>query len=228
MEFIDSRRTPVRVVVGDQQAIFREGLSRILSAEPDVTVVGSAADGRQTIEITTQYQPDVLLLDVVMPDMSGLAALRAMRDLAVRVIFVPTAIEPEDVRDALRLGARGFVVKASTSEVLLNAIHAVMAGEYWIGNNRETSLDDALRHIAQLVRDRQLFGLTAREMDVILMVVAGLSNSDIAARYEIGESTVKQHVRSIFDKLGVHNRLELALFAMHHKLTHYGNDPGKG
>ena len=119
-------------------------------------------------------------------------------------------------------------MKASTSKVLLNAIHAVMAGEYWIGDNRETSLDDALRHIARPLRDLRLFGLTAREMDVIRMIVAGLSNSDIAARLAMGESTVKQHVRTIFDKLGVHNRLELALFALHHTLARYGSNTGDG
>src|SRR5262245_28113826 len=228
MACTDSGRTSLRLIVADPQPVFREGLSRILGAEPDLTVVGSAADGRQTIEMTTEYQPDVLLLDVVMPDMSGLAALRAIHELAVRVIFVPAVIEPEDVRDALRLGARGFVMKVSTSEVLVNAIHAVMAGDYWIGDNRETTLDDALRHIARPAGDRRRFGLTTRELDVIRMIVAGLSNSVIAARFTIGESTVKQHLRSIFDKLGVHNRLELMLFALHHKLARHDVDVGEG
>ena len=135
-----------------------------------------------------------------------------------RVIFVTAAIERADIVVALRLGARGIVTKASASEVLWKCIRAVMGGEYWVGRNRVTDLENALREVAEPARGvvRRLFGLTPRELEMIAAILAGFTNIDIAARFGISEKTVKHHLTNIFDKLGVSNRLELALFALHH------------
>jgi len=223
MAFNEIRRSPVRVVVADDHPVFREGLIRLLETRPDLVVVGQASDGQEAIQRSVEVHPDVLLLDVAMPGMNGLATLRAMQHsgMHTRVIFVTAAIERADIVVALRLGARGIVTKASASEVLWKCIRAVMGGEYWVGRNRVTDLENALREVADPPRGaaRRQFGLTPRELEMISAILAGFTNIDIAARFGISEKTVKHHLTNIFDKLGVSNRLELALFALHHSLV---------
>src|SRR5262249_50431664 len=219
MSFNEIRRSNVRIVVADDHPVFREGLIRILETRPDLVVVGAGADGHEAIQLTTDLQPDVLLLDVAMPGMSGLAALRAMQHntLRTRVILVTAAIDRAAIAVALRLGARGILTKNSASDLLWKAIRAVTNGEYWVGRNRVTDLDNALREVAEPPRgpSRRQFGLTPRELEMIAAIVAGFSNVDIAARFAISEKTVKHHLTNIFDTLRVSNRLELALFAVH-------------
>jgi DNA-binding NarL/FixJ family response regulator len=223
MAFNEIRRSPVRVVVADDHPVFREGLIRLLETRPDLIVVGQASDGQEAMQVSAGLQPDVLLLDVAMPGTNGLAALRAMQQTGThtRVILVTAAIERADIVVALRLGARGIVTKASASEVLWKCIRAVMGGEYWVGRNRVTDLENALREVAEPARGvvRRQFGLTPRELEMIAAILAGFTNIDIAGRFGISEKTVKHHLTNIFDKLGVSNRLELALFALHHNLV---------
>ena len=223
MAFNEIRRSPVRVVVADDHPVFREGLIRLLETRPDLVVVGEASDGQEAMQRSVELRPDVLLLDVAMPGTNGLAALRAMEQsgMPTRVIMVTAAIERADIVVALRLGARGIVTKASASEVLWKCIRTVMGGEYWVGRNRVADLENALREVAEPAQgaSRKLFGLTPRELEMVAAILAGFTNIDIAARFGISEKTVKHHLTNVFDKLGVSNRFELALFALHHNLV---------
>jgi DNA-binding NarL/FixJ family response regulator len=220
-------RTPVRIVVTDDHPVFREGLIRLLETKPELQVVGAGADGDDAMKLVADHQPDLLLLDLAMPRMSGLEALKELRDAEVRarVILVTASIDRPDIVTGLQLGAQGVVVKASASEVLFKSIRAVMAGEYWVGPSRVSDLATALRGLADPPKGvaRKQFGLTPRELEIIGVILGGYSNNDIAAKFSISEKTVKHHLTNIFDKLGVSNRLELALFALHHKLA---VDPG--
>jgi len=213
----------VRIVIADDHPIFRDGLARLLEVEPDLKVIGAAADGADAVKLVDTLRPDLLLLDLAMPGMAGLAALRELRSRSAqaKVILLTAAIESAEIVSALQLGAHGIVLKESASELLFKSIRAVMAGRYWVGRKRVTDLAATLRELSaespQI--DRRHFGLTPRELEIVGVILGGYSNNDIAVTFSISEKTVKHHLTNIFDKLGVSNRLELALFALHHNLV---------
>ena len=213
---------PIRIVVADDHPIFRQGLIKLLETRVDLRVVGSASDGDEVMPLVKSLEPDILLLDMLMPRMPGLAALGELKGLEsrTRVLLLTAAIERDDLIAALELGARGVVLKESASDVLLKSIQAVMADRYWIGRKASASQALALADITVSfpAPTRKHFGLTPREREIVVVILAGSSNSDIASRFSISEKTVKHHLTNIFDKLGVSSRLELALFALHHKL----------
>ena len=223
MPFNSNASKTVRIVVADDHAIFRDGLVKLLETKPDLRVVGTAGDGQAAMKAVGDLDPDLLLLDVGMPRMTGLAALSELRLRATRarIILVTAAIDRTDIIAGLELGAHGVVLKDSASEVLFKSIRAVMAGEYWVGKKRVTDLAATLRDLAGAYQRpiRKHFGLTPRELEIIGVILGGYSNNDIAAKFSISEKTVKHHLTNIFDKLGVSNRLELALFALHHRLA---------
>jgi DNA-binding NarL/FixJ family response regulator len=212
----------VRVVIADDHPTFRDGLTRLLETDRDLHVVGSAGDGDEATRLVHELDPDLLLLDVAMPRKPGLVALREMREREVRsrVILVTAALDRDELISGLQLGAQGIVLKESASEVLFKSIHAVVAGHYWVGRHRVADLTTALQQLlaSHPQPSRKHFGLTPRELEIISVILGGYSNGDIATKFSISEKTVKHHLTNIFDKLGVSNRLELALFAVHHKI----------
>jgi DNA-binding NarL/FixJ family response regulator len=217
----DKRDAPVRIVVADDHPIFREGLIKLLETKPNLKVVGAASDGDEALPLVASLQPDVLLLDVAMPRMAGLVALRELQNrTATRILLLTAAIERPDIVTALQLGARGVVLKDSASDVLIKSIHAIMSGQYWLGRKAVANLSSTLNEIASSfpAPTRKLYGLTPRELEIVSVILAGMSNAEIATKFSISEKTVKHHLTNIFDKLGVSNRLELALFALYHKL----------
>ncbi len=223
---MEKRQTPIRLVIADDHPIFRDGLRRLLESESDMKVVGEACDGLEAVKLATDIKPDILLLDLAMPRHTGLDALRDLSATGraagpVRIILLTAAVEKKQIVEALQLGARGVVMKDSATELLLKAIHAVMAGEYWVGRESVSNLVQYLRNLMQTTNEeskQKKFGLTPRELEIVSAIVAGYANREVAEYFKISEDTVKHHLSNIFDKLGVSTRLELALFAVNQGL----------
>lgn len=211
----------IRLVLADDHAMFRAGLRRLLEEEPQYQIVGEASTGGETVPLVRAQRPDVLLLDLAMPGMSGLDALRELGRGGHRphVIVLTAAIESVELITALQLGARGVVFKESATTVLFDAIAAVMDGAYWVGQKGAVGLTEAVGEALPTAGASADFGLTPRERQVVSAVVAALSNRDIARELNISEKTVKHHLTNIFEKTGVSSRFELALLALERKLT---------
>jgi two-component system nitrate/nitrite response regulator NarL len=216
-------RSIIRILLADDHPIVRDGVRRLLETEPDFRVVGQAADGREAVRLVSRCAPDILLLDLAMPRLPGLEVLRELSasDSPVRTILLTAAIEKEQIIEALQIGARGVVLKEAATELLFKSIRAVMAGQYWVGRAEVADLVQILRALlasSGKFQERS-FGLTRRELEILSTVVAGYSNKEIARQLSLSEDTVKHHLSHIFDKLGVSNRLELAMFAVNHRLV---------
>ena len=221
----------VRIVIADDHPIFRAGLRAVLAAEPGFAVVGEASEGDEAIRVTRATLPDVLLLDLAMPAGSGLDALSGLAGTPTKTIVLTAAIEKADIVKALQLGAAGVVLKGSGPELLVKAIRSVVAGEHWIGRDSVSDLVDALRGLMTASPERgprERFGVTPREIEITSAVVSGLSNREIAKQFGLSEDTVKHHLTNIFNKVGASSRLELALFAVHHRLLDEEPGPAPG
>jgi two-component system, NarL family, nitrate/nitrite response regulator NarL len=195
----------------------------LISSQPDFKVVGEACDGSEVMKLVNKVQPEVLLLDFLMPNTGGMEVLQLLEESRseVRTVLLSGAIEAEDISKAFELGAKGLVLKDSGTPTLFKCIRAVMAGQYWVGRQGVSNLIQALKQYRSAAKklSPKNYGLTPREMEVVKAVVSGFSNKEIAGQFSISEQTVKHHITSIFDKLGVYNRLELTLFVFHHEMV---------
>jgi DNA-binding NarL/FixJ family response regulator len=210
----------IRVVVADDQALIRDGLRTQLTLSSDVEIVGEAANGEQAVAVTRRTRPDVVLMDIRMPVMDGIEATRRIvgehADPAARVLILTTFDLDEYVYGALRAGASGFLLKDATPEELLHAVGVVAAGESLLAPSVTSRLIDefARRPLpASRPAPPALAELTDREHEVLLLVAAGLSNTDIARRLVISPATAKTHVGRILAKLDLHDRVQLVVLA---------------
>src|SRR6266403_686017 len=192
----------IRVLLADDHAIFRDGLRKLLDADEDITIVGEAQNGAECIKLLAKLKPDILLLDLRMPDKDGLAVLEE-----VNFDTLPT-----------RLGARGVVLKQSATDLLVKSIHRVHAGEIWLDNRMTAEVMKAFSKSSESGPRREKPLLSDREKEIVQLVAQGFRNKEIGEKLFISEQTVKNHLHNIFDKLGVSDRLELALYAIHHRL----------
>ena len=209
---------PVRVLLVDDEAMVRSGLAMLLTAEPDLVVVGEAADGAEAVEETARLQPDVVVMDVRMPGTDGVAATRVLTSDAFldRVPNVPAVLvlttfdEDAAVHAALRAGASGFILKSSAPKVLADAVRSLARGGGWLDPDvtRRLLTEFGRQTDPSAPPPEQLQQLTRREREVLVAVAHGLTNSEIARRLFLSEATVKTHVHRIFLKLGVSERAQ--------------------
>jgi DNA-binding NarL/FixJ family response regulator len=206
----------IRVVLADDQQLIRAGFARLLEAEPGIEVVGEAADGREAVALCRSARPDVVLMDIRMPVLDGVSATReVVRHTATRVLVLTTYDRDEYVFSALDAGASGFMLKDAPPEDLVRAVQVVASGEALLAPAVTSRLVGELVALRSRHRDAgaELDRLTTRERDVLPLLARGLSNGEIASRLHLGESTVKTHVASILDKLGVRDRVHAVVFA---------------
>jgi DNA-binding NarL/FixJ family response regulator len=213
----------IRILLADDHPVVRIGVRNMLQSDRSFEVVGECGDGDEAITQTLELLPDILLLDLYMPRLPGLEAMRAIMSgsPSVKIVLLTSTISTQQIIEALQIGARGIVLKDALADHLTTAIRAVVGGDYWIGGKRVVNLVGALHELMQkaAVPDRKTFGLTPREMEVVGCIVEGCSNRDIAKQFSLSEETVKRHLSNIFDKTGVSTRLELAMFAIAHHLV---------
>jgi len=213
-------KTVTRILVADDHAIFRDGLRKLLEGAEDVQIIGEACNGVECTKMLAKLKPDILLLDLRMPEKDGLAVLEEVNfdTLGTRVIVLTAAEDDRDVVRAMRLGARGVVLKQSASDLLLKSIRKVADGEIWLDNRMTAEVIDAFKKSAEAGQRREKPLLSDREKEIVQLVAQGFRNREIGEKLFISEQTVKNHLHNIFDKLGVSDRLELALYAIHHRL----------
>jgi len=214
-------RPSIKVLIADDHAFFRDGLRKLLEDAADISVVGEASNGNQCIKMLDKFKPDILLLDLRMPEKDGLAVLTEVNfeSLSTRVIVLTAAEGDRDVVRAMRLGARGVVLKQSASDLLLKSIRQVHDGEIWLDNRMTAEVIDAFKKSAESGQRLEKRLLSDREKEIVQLVTQGFRNREIGEKLFISEQTVKNHLHNIFDKLGVSDRLELALYAIHHSLV---------
>jgi two-component system NarL family response regulator len=213
-------RDCIRILVCDDHALFREGLSRILDETEGCQVVGKAANGQEAVDKAVDLRPDLILLDVVMPGMDGIDAARALRKRKVpsRIIMLSAYDEERFVLDAWKAGIHGYILKDTATAELMRAVQCVADGEVWVGEGFLARVMEKYQ-AALDGRDQGAEGpggLTPREVEVLRLVGAGMRNKEIAARLFISEKTVKTHLTHIYQRLGLHDRVEVALYAIRH------------
>jgi two-component system, NarL family, nitrate/nitrite response regulator NarL len=207
----------VRIALADSQPVFRYGLRLLLDASGGLNVIGEAADNAEAIDLVKRLQPDLILIDVNVRG-GGLDTIKAVAALGgpVRSVMLMDPVHPDTQAAALRAGARGVIEKGASMPHFVQAIRGVMNGHYWIDGQLLASVPERAK---QAPRPTRRFRLTQRELQVVAAVADGETNKGIAERFRVSEDTVKHHLSSVFDKVGVSSRLELAVFAFTHGLV---------
>lgn len=218
---MDSAREPVRVLVVDDQELFRRGLTMLLTTEPEIEVIGEAGDGVEGTDLAVSSAPDVVLLDVRMPKRSGIEACTAIKEAvpSAKIIMLTVSDEEEDLYEAVKSGASGYLLKDSSIEDVAQAVRVVADGQSLISPAMAIKLIDEFKQMAKPDRNAgAALKLTERELDVLKLVAKGQNNRTIARELFISENTVKNHVRNILEKLQLHSRMEAVMYAVKEKL----------
>lgn len=216
----------IRVIIADDHALIREGLIKVLSLEPRITVVGEASDGEEAVARARELNPDIILMDLNMPKLSGTEATKMIRQELPKVKIITLTVHDDDQRifDVLKAGVSGYILKDVDPNSLLKTILAVHAGETVIHPSVTTRLVGEfhrLTEVAQAAEEREAIAelLTHREMEILKHIAKGKSNREIAESLCISEKTVKNHISNIFRKIQVEDRTQAALFAVKTKLV---------
>ena len=214
---------PIRVLLADPHALFRRGVRLVLEDEPDIEVVGEAGEGLDAVERVVELVPDLVLMDVRMPGLSGIEATRRVRELvpSVKVAILTVSENDDDLFAAVRAGATGYLLKEVSIEELPDAVRAVARGHSLISPSMASRLLGEFNALSRRVEEQQGNAprLSDRELEVLRLVARGLSNKDIATELVIAENTVKNHVRNILEKLQLRSRMEAAMYAVREKLV---------
>jgi DNA-binding NarL/FixJ family response regulator len=227
----EKKKGTVRIVIADDHPIVRDGLKKLLQLEDDFEIVGEASDGREVLERVQELDPDVLLLDLRMPNLDGLAALQALQqsNKRTRVIVLTASEDKNEFVQAMKLGCSGIVLKQTAPDLIVKSIRKVYGGEIWLDSNttaavmRQFSTGFESSGSSSGGKGRERSPLSTREREIVALVAQGYKNKEMAEKMFISEQTVKNHLHNIFDKLGVSDRLELALYAIH-KGLHLAGD----
>jgi DNA-binding NarL/FixJ family response regulator len=221
----------IRVVLADDHPIVRDGLRKLLSLEDDIEVVGEASDGHELLRAVQEVNPDVVVLDLRMPNMDGLSALSAFQNLTPKpkVIILTASEDKNEFVQAMKLGCSGIVLKQTAPELIVKSIRKVYNGEIWLDSHTTAAVMRQFATPADILgmettRTRERSPLSQREREIVGLVAQGYKNREMAEKMFISEQTVKNHLHNIFDKLGVSDRLELALYAIH-KGLHLSDRP---
>lgn len=209
----------VRIVIAGEHAIFRHGLRRLLEEEPNFEILADTSHPATLPLLVRELGPDIVLLSFAGSVQAATAALRdlARLDCAFQTVILTDRVDSPAIAAALELGVRGVVLTDSAPEVLFDSIRSVVAGQLWLGHEPTSGRESGLRKLETSRRRAKAFGLTRREIEIVRDVVAGYTNREIAERSRISENTVKCHLTHIFNKSGASSRVELALFAAHHR-----------
>jgi DNA-binding NarL/FixJ family response regulator len=207
----------ITVMIADDHVLMREGLKQLLQLEDDIDVIAQAGDGEETIKTALEYEPDVILLDINMPKMNGIDVLRRLKDLGSKskIIMLTIHEDKEYLLETMKIGANGYVLKDSDADSLIGAIRDVNGGGTYIQPSIASLLVEGISgNDKELNKDLlKIESLTKREYEVLTLIAEGLNNKDIADKLYISEKTVKNHVSSIFKKIGVNDRIQAAIFA---------------
>jgi two-component system, NarL family, nitrate/nitrite response regulator NarL len=221
-QLVEEAVRPIRILISDDHPIVRDGLRKLLSLEEDLEVVGEAGDGEATVLLVEKLDPDVLLLDIRMPGVDGFGALQRLQKLnrRTRVIILTASEDKNEFVQAMKMGCSGIVLKQTAADLIIKSIRRVHAGEIWLDSNTTAAVMrqfasplDGAPQAGMRARDRS--PLSNREREIVALVAQGYKNKEMAEKMFISEQTVKNHLHNIFDKLGVSDRLELALYAIH-------------
>jgi len=218
----ENRKGTVRIVIADDHPIVRDGLKKLLLLEDDFDVVGEAGDGREVLDKVRELDPDVLLLDLRMPNLDGLAALQALQQVnqRTRVIVLTASEDKNEFVQAMKLGCSGIVLKQTAPDLIVKSIRKVHGGEIWLDSHTTAAVMRQFAAPGEIGspgsgKSRERSPLSTREREIVQLVAQGYKNKEMAEKMFISEQTVKNHLHNIFDKLGVSDRLELALYAIH-------------
>src|SRR6266851_142373 len=221
----------IRIVIADDHPIFRDGLRKLLMLEEDFRVVAEARDGKEVLEVLDEHQPDILLLDLKMPGLDGLTALQKLQNsrTKTKVIVLTASEDKNQFVQAMKFGTSGIVLKQTATDLLIKSIRKVHAGEIWLDSHTTAAV---MRQFASGddgpgAAGRERAPLSPREREIVALVAQGFKNKEMAGKMFISEQTVKNHLHNIFDKLGVSDRLELALYAIHKGLHLNGEAPAR-
>ncbi len=207
----------IRILLADDHTILRAGLKMMLNAQPDMEVVGEAQDGRQAIEETQKLQPDIVLMDITMPDLNGIEATRQIKRLVpdVKILMLTMHEHDEYVFQALQAGASGYMLKEAADTELITALHVITSGQFYLSPTAQSVVvGDYLQKVRTGEERDSYSSLTEREREILKLVAEGYTNNQIAERLVISPKTVDTHRTHIMDKLNMHSRAELIKYAM--------------